>query len=60
MNFVQRVDVHISGIEVVGGYSMTSPPHQLDDSSRKTLELAIKESPHAPTDWMTNKVRILM
>jgi len=51
-----RVDVHMPGIEVVGGYSMTSPPEQLEDPLKGTLELAIKSSSHLPTEWMTNKV----
>ena len=53
------MDVHIPGVDVVGGYSMTSPPHQLDDPSIKTIELAVKHSPHPPTEWMTTNVSVL-
>ena len=35
---------------------MTSPPRQLEDPMKATLELAIKCSSHLPTEWMTSKV----
>ena len=50
-----RVDLHIPSEDIVGGYSLTSPPHQLRE--RGTVELAIQSSDHPPTLWMTNKVR---
>lgn len=49
-----RVDLHIPSEDVVGGYSITSPPHQLMEQG--TINLAIQHSDHPPTFWMTTKV----
>lgn len=49
-----RVDLHIPSEDVVGGYSITSPPHQLTEQG--TINLAIQHSDHPPTYWMTTKV----
>ena len=50
----QWVDLHIPAMDVVGGYSIVSPPQQL--AEEQTLELAVKHSDHPPTLWMTTKV----
>lgn len=51
---VQRVDLHIPEIPVVGGYSITHDPHTFATS--RQLGLAIQYSDHAPTYWMHTKV----
>lgn len=51
---LHRVDLYIPGIETVGGYSITSPPHQLCVDG--TINLAIQHSDHPPALWMTTKV----
>ena len=51
---VCRVDLRIPEEDTVGGYSITSAPHQL--AERGTINLAIQHSDHPPTHWMTTKV----
>jgi len=51
---INRLDLFIPGVDVVGGYSICSPPHQL--VTQRTLQLAIKSSPHPPTLWMCTQV----
>ena len=51
-----RVDLKLPGVDVVGGYSITSPPHQLKE--RGTFNLAIQYSDHAPTLWMSTKCKV--
>lgn len=51
-----RVDLKLPGVDVVGGYSITSPPHQLTE--RGTFNLAIQYSDHAPTLWMSTKCKV--
>ncbi|XP_065917458.1 oxidoreductase NAD-binding domain-containing protein 1-like [Dysidea avara] len=52
----QWLDLFIPGVEVVGGYSICSPPHQL--VTDRTLQLAIKSSPHTPTLWMCTQCKV--
>ena len=52
-----RVDLHIPGEDIVGGYSIVSPPHQLKET--QSIELAIKHNNHPPTLWMTTKVSVV-
>ena len=49
-----RIDLFIPGVDVVGGFSICSPPHQL--VTEQTIRLAIKSSPHPPAQWMCSKV----
>ena len=44
----QWLDVHIPGLETVGGFSLVSAPAQ----SLQRVQLAIKESAHPPARWM--------
>ena len=50
------MDLKLPGVDVVGGYSITSPPHQLRE--RGTFNLAIQYSDHAPTLWMSTKCKV--
>ncbi len=43
----QWVDFFIDGVDIVGGYSLTSTPTSLPE-----LELAVKYSQHAPAHWV--------
>ncbi|XP_064394503.1 oxidoreductase NAD-binding domain-containing protein 1-like isoform X2 [Halichondria panicea] len=52
----QWVDLSIPSEDVVGGYSFTSPPHQLKEQG--TVTLAIQTSDHPPTLWMNNKCKM--
>ena len=49
----QWVDMHIPGIPIVGGYSITSTPAMLP-----LLELAVKASRHPPAAWVTGEARV--
>ena len=49
-----RIDLFIPGVDVVGGFSICSPPHQL--ATEQTIRLAIKSSFHPPAQWMCSKV----
>lgn len=51
----QWLDMMIPGVDVVGGYSMWSPPHLLRDSGH--LRLAIKVSKHPPAHWVHTKCK---
>lgn len=51
-----RVDLHIPAVDTVGGYSITSAPHQLRDEG--VFGLAIQHSTHPPTLWMTTQVHL--
>ena len=51
-----RVDLHIPSVDVVGGYSITSPPHRLREGG--TFNLAIQYSDHAPTLWMSTNCQV--
>lgn len=53
---LHRVDLHIPNEDIVGGYSISSPPHQLAEDY--SIELAIKHSDYPPTLWMTTKVSL--
>ncbi|KAH9499269.1 Oxidoreductase NAD-binding domain-containing protein 1 [Bulinus truncatus] len=46
----QWVDMFIPGVNVVGGFSMCSPPHLLETD--RILHLAIKYSNHPPAKWI--------
>jgi ferredoxin-NADP reductase len=50
----QWVDVFIPGVSVVGGFSITSTPKRLKDSS--TIQLAIKKSEDPPAAWVHNEL----
>ena len=50
---LQWVDFHIPGVDVIGGYSITSVPSQLP-----LLELAVKASPHPPAAWVTEQAAV--
>jgi ferredoxin-NADP reductase len=52
----QWVDVFIPGVSVVGGFSITSTPKRLKDSS--TIQLAIKKSEDPPAAWVHNECHI--
>ena len=56
--FACRVDLRIPEEDIVGGYSITSPPHQLSQGG--TINLAIQHSDHPPTHWMTTRVQYLI
>ena len=49
-----RVDLHIPAVDTVGGYSITSAPHQLREE--RIFGLAIQHSTHPPTLWMATQV----
>ena len=51
------MDVFISGVSVVGGFSITSTPKQLKDCS--IIQLAVKKSEHPPAAWIHNEVTLL-
>lgn len=51
---VYRVDLHIPAVDTVGGYSITTGPHQLQEEG--VFGLAIQHSTHPPTLWMTTQV----
>ena len=53
--YLVRVDFHIPGADIVGGYSMCSSPLQLEKN--KTLELAVKYSTHPPAHWIHTQVK---
>ena len=53
---MRRVDVHIPSVKTVGGYSITSSPHLLREAGLFTL--AIQQSDHPPTHWMTTQCRV--
>lgn len=48
------MDLSIPSEDIIGGYTFTSPPHQLQHEGTATL--AIQNSDHPPTSWMSNKV----
>lgn len=49
----QWVDMYITGIDVVGGYSIACPPSIL--KKKGYIELAIKYSEHPPSYWIHTK-----
>ncbi|CAG8583927.1 174_t:CDS:2 [Diversispora eburnea] len=52
----QWLDVFISSISIVGGFSITSTPQLY--SNTNTFELAIKNSNHPPAKWFHEMARI--
>lgn len=46
----QWVDMVIPTVQTVGGFSVCSPPHKLDD--RDILQFAVKYSDHPPAKWV--------
>ena len=53
LNSQFRVDLLIPEEDVIGGYSMVSPPHLLAEEG--IFQLAIKYHEHPPTFWMSTK-----
>ena len=47
----------IPNMETVGGFSICSTPEQF--LMTEEVELAVKNSPHPPANWIHTKVRIL-
>ena len=46
----QWVDFFIPNVEMIGGFSMCSPPSDLEDE--KSLSLAVKYSEWPPANWL--------
>ena len=46
----QWVDFHVPGLRHVGGYSICSPPAQLQ--RQRTFDLAVKLSSYPPAVWL--------
>ncbi len=51
----QWVDFHAPGVPTIGGYSIVSPPSQLENSH--SFDIAVKESRHPPAHWVHTQVR---
>ncbi|XP_064614221.1 oxidoreductase NAD-binding domain-containing protein 1-like [Liolophura sinensis] len=51
----QWVDMTIPGVDVVGGFSMSSSPRQLCDKGM--IDLAVKHSSHPPAAWVHEKCK---
>uniref|UniRef100_A0A0P4W8E4 Oxidoreductase NAD-binding domain-containing protein 1 n=1 Tax=Scylla olivacea TaxID=85551 RepID=A0A0P4W8E4_SCYOL len=52
----QWVDLFIPGLEIVGGFSMCSPPHQL--AQEGTLDLGVKYSKWPPALWVHEECKV--
>lgn len=52
----QWVDMFIPGVETVGGFSMSSPPHLLSETGQ--LHLAVKYATHPPALWVHTKCQV--
>ncbi|ESO82061.1 hypothetical protein LOTGIDRAFT_170336 [Lottia gigantea] len=52
----QWVDMYIPGVDVVGGFSMSSSPKTL--LTDHTIELAISNSSHPPAHWVHTQCKI--
>ncbi|XP_055329443.1 oxidoreductase NAD-binding domain-containing protein 1-like isoform X2 [Paramacrobiotus metropolitanus] len=52
----QWVDFTISGVDIVGGFSICSTPKLLRE--QRLLELAVKKSKHPPVAWVHDKCRV--
>ena len=52
----QWLDVSMPGVDVVGGFSLCSAPHELREGG--VVRLAVKSSDHPPALWMHTKVHM--
>ena len=52
--FVFRIDMHITGMDMVGGFSIACPPSVLKKT--RFIELAVKYTEHPPAYWIHTQV----